>query len=65
MDRFELSRPRKSSPLPRKRCVTKRTTLTGSYQGKPITVVLRFTDVFTKRDGHWRVVASQGTQVTK
>lgn len=43
--------------------VTGRTTATGSYQGQRITVVLRFTDVFAKRDGRWQVVASQGTQV--
>lgn len=45
--------------------VTGRTTATGSYQGKRSTVVLRFTDVFAKRDGRWQVVASQGTQVMK
>ena len=45
--------------------VTGRTTATGSYEGKSVTVVLRFTDVFVKRDGRWQVVASQGTQVMK
>jgi ketosteroid isomerase-like protein len=45
--------------------VTGRTTATGSYQGKRSTVVLRFTDVFARRDGKWQVVASQGTQVMK
>lgn len=45
--------------------VTGRTTATGSYQGQRSAVVLRFTDVFAKRDGRWQVVASQGTQVMK
>jgi uncharacterized protein DUF4440 len=45
--------------------VTGRTTATGSYEGKSVTIILRFTDVFTKRDGRWQVVASQGTQVMK
>lgn len=31
----------------------------------PITVVLRFTDVFVKRDGKWLVVASHATQIPK
>jgi ketosteroid isomerase-like protein len=43
--------------------VTGRTRATGSYQGKRSTVVLRFTDVFARREGQWQVVASQGTQV--
>ena len=43
--------------------VTGRSTLTGTYENKSVTVVLRFTDVFVKRNGRWQVVASQGTQV--
>jgi ketosteroid isomerase-like protein len=43
--------------------VTGRTTATGSYRGETVTVVLRFTDVFARRDGEWKVVASQGTLV--
>ena len=43
--------------------VTGKTTLTGQYKGNRSTLVLRFTDVFVKREGHWQVVASQGTQV--
>jgi ketosteroid isomerase-like protein len=45
--------------------VTGRTTATGSYKGQRMTVVLRFTDIFVRRDGRWQVVASQGTQVAK
>ncbi len=29
----------------------------------PLTVTLRFTDVFVRRDGRWRVVASQATRI--
>ena len=43
--------------------VTGRSTFKGKYKGQPVSVVLRFTDVFVKRDGRWLVVASQGTQV--
>ena len=41
--------------------VTGRTEATGSYQGNKATVRLRFTDVFVKRKGTWRAVASQAT----
>ena len=41
--------------------VTGRTTASGTYQGNQVTVRLRFTDVFIKRDGRWRAVASQAT----
>src|SRR5262245_8623625 len=43
--------------------VTGRTTAVGSYRDVRSNVVLRFTDVFAKRDGRWQVVASQGTAV--
>ena len=43
--------------------VTGRTTAEGSYRGAGVRVVLRFTDVFVKRDGSWQVIASQGTPV--
>lgn len=29
----------------------------------PLTVLLRFTDVFVRRDGRWQVVASQATRI--
>ncbi|HVF91357.1 MAG TPA: nuclear transport factor 2 family protein [Blastocatellia bacterium] len=45
--------------------VTGRTTATGRYKGQRSSVVLRFTDVFVKRNGRWQVVASQGTQVVQ
>lgn len=41
--------------------VTGRTTASGTHQGKQVAVRLRFTDVFIKRDGTWRAVASQAT----
>jgi ketosteroid isomerase-like protein len=41
--------------------VTGRTTASGNYQGNDFSVRLRFTDVFVKRSGEWRAVASQGT----
>lgn len=43
--------------------VTGRTRATGSYQGNKVSVTLRFTDVFVKRRGAWRAVASQATVV--
>jgi len=45
--------------------VTGRSILAGTYQGKRVSVVQRFTDVFANRNGHWQVVASQGTQVAQ
>ncbi len=45
--------------------VTGRTTATGSYQGNTVTVKLRFTDVFLKRNGRWRAVASQATVIAE
>jgi len=41
---------------------TGRTTATAATT-PPQTVVLRFTDVFVRRDGRWLVVASHATQV--
>lgn len=45
--------------------VTGRTIATGSYQGKSVSVKLRFTDVFVKQNGNWRAVASQATLITE
>ena len=45
--------------------VTGRSVLSGAYQGKRVSVVQRFTDVFAKRNDRWQVVASQGTQVNQ
>lgn len=41
--------------------VTGRTNAAGEYEGQVAQVTLRFTDVFTYRDGRWQVVASQAT----
>jgi hypothetical protein len=41
--------------------VTGRTTARAT--GGDTDVVLRFTDVFTLRDGRWQIVASQGTRI--
>jgi len=43
--------------------VTGRTQATGSYRGTSATVVLRFTDVFVRRGGRWRAVASHGSTI--
>jgi ketosteroid isomerase-like protein len=44
--------------------VTGRTRATGSYRGQSGTTTLRFTDVFTRRDGRWQIVVSHGSTVT-
>lgn len=43
--------------------VTGRSLSAGLIDDRDIEVVQRYTDVFVRRDGRWRVVASQGTQV--
>lgn len=43
--------------------VTGRSVSTGEVDGRAVTVTQRFTDVYVRRDGRWRVVASHGTQV--
>ena len=43
--------------------VTGRNTVKGTYKGKPIDGAYRFTDVFVKRDGGWKVVATQATPI--
>jgi ketosteroid isomerase-like protein len=43
--------------------VTGRTAAAGSYQGTIVSVKLRFTDVFVKRDERWYAVASQATLI--
>ena len=42
---------------------TGRTRVSGKYKDEPVTVTLRFTDVFHVRDGRWQAVASHGTLV--
>jgi uncharacterized protein DUF4440 len=43
--------------------VTGRSVSAGRVGDRDVSVVQRFTDVYVRRDGRWRVVASQGTQV--
>lgn len=43
---------------------TGRTRASGSYQDIAVSVVLRFTDVFVRREGRWQIVASHGSMVT-
>jgi ketosteroid isomerase-like protein len=43
--------------------VTGRVMATSTYQGKRYDTVLRFTDVFVRREGHWLAVASQQTAI--
>ena len=45
--------------------VTGRTQASGRYKGTPMSVTLRFTDVFVRRAGKWKVVASQATLITQ
>ena len=40
---------------------TGRTRATGSYRGTSASVVLRFTDVFVRRDNRWQAVASHAS----
>lgn len=42
---------------------TGRTEAAGSYRGTSVSVVLRFTDVFVRRNGTWQAVASHGSTV--
>src|SRR5262245_47635300 len=41
--------------------VTGRTRAAGRYQGQPLNVALRFTDVLQLVDGEWKIVVSHGT----
>jgi ketosteroid isomerase-like protein len=43
--------------------VTGRSVSGARVDGRDVNVTQRFTDIYVKRDGRWRVVASQGTQV--
>ena len=43
--------------------VVGRLTSKGTYLGKDLSGVYRFTDTFVKRDGRWQVVASQANRV--
>jgi len=43
--------------------VTGRTQARGEYAGQAYDVTLRFTDVFVRRNGNWRAVASHATRI--
>jgi len=43
--------------------VTGRTRASGSYQGTPAAVTIRFTDVFMRRENRWLAVASHASAV--
>jgi ketosteroid isomerase-like protein len=43
--------------------VTGRTRAAGAYRDQPVSLTLRFTDVFELRAGRWQVVASHATLV--
>ncbi len=42
---------------------TGRTRASGTHRGTHASVVLRFTDVFVRRDGRWQIVASHASLV--
>ncbi len=42
--------------------VTGRSLAEGRVDGHDISIEQRYTDIYVKRDGRWRVVSSQGTQ---
>ncbi len=44
--------------------VTGRTHIVGRFGGEDMEINLRFTDVFSYRDGAWKVEASQATLIT-
>jgi len=43
--------------------VTGRSVSAGEVDGRSVSVTQRFTDVYVRSDGRWRIVASHGTQV--
>jgi ketosteroid isomerase-like protein len=43
--------------------VTGRSVSAGRFDGRDVNVTQRYTDIYVRRDGRWRVVASQGTQI--
>jgi ketosteroid isomerase-like protein len=43
--------------------VTGRSLSAGRVDGRDISVTQRYIDVYVRRDGRWRVVASQGTEI--
>ena len=43
--------------------VTGQSLSAGRVDGRDVTIRQRYTDVYVRRDGRWRVVASQGTEI--
>jgi ketosteroid isomerase-like protein len=43
--------------------VTGRSVSAGRFEGRDISVTQRYMDIYVKRDGRWRVVNSQGTEI--
>jgi ketosteroid isomerase-like protein len=44
--------------------VTGRTKMTGQFQGQPFGAHSRYTHVFVRQDGRWRLASAQGTPIT-
>jgi uncharacterized protein (TIGR02246 family) len=43
--------------------VTGRSVSAGEVDGRAVSITQRYTDIYVRRDGRWRVVTSHGTQV--
>ena len=43
--------------------VTGRSVSAGEVDGRAVSITQRYTDVYVRRDGRWRIVISHGTQV--
>src|SRR5262245_11959191 len=43
--------------------ITGRSVAAGTVDGREVSITQRYTDIYARRDGRWRVVASQGTQI--
>lgn len=43
--------------------VTGRSIAAGRVDGQEVSVTQRFTDIYARRDGRWRIIASHGTQI--
>ena len=43
--------------------VTGQSLSAGRVDGREVTVRQRYTDIYARRDGRWRIVASQGTEI--
>jgi len=43
--------------------VTGQSLAAGLVDGRDVTVRQRYTDIYVRRDGRWRIVASQGTEI--